>query len=48
MLELGYTNFEGAARAALAFLHRRLGMRLWMVTRVQGDDWVVLQAEDHG
>jgi len=48
MLELGYTNFEGAARAALAFLHRRLGLRLWMVTRVQGDDWVVLQAEDHG
>jgi diguanylate cyclase (GGDEF)-like protein len=48
MLELGFTNFEGAAHAALAFLHRRLGLRLWMVTRVQGDDWVVLQAEDHG
>jgi len=48
MLELGFTNFEAAARAALAFLHRRLGFRLWMVTRVQGDDWIVLQAEDHG
>jgi len=48
MLELGFTNFEAAARAAVAFLHRRLGMRLWMVTRVQGDDWIVLQAEDHG
>jgi diguanylate cyclase (GGDEF)-like protein len=47
MQHLGFTNFEGAARAALAFLHRRLGLRLWMVTRVQGDDWVVLQVEDH-
>ena len=48
MLELGFTNFEGAAQSALAFLHRRLGLRLWMVTRVQGDDWIVLNAEDHG
>jgi diguanylate cyclase (GGDEF)-like protein len=48
MLELGFTNFEGAAQAALSFLHRRLGLRLWMVTRVQGDDWIVLNAEDHG
>ena len=48
METLGFTNFEAAAHAALAFLHRRLGLRLWMVTRVQGDDWIVLQAEDHG
>ena len=48
MESLGFTNFEAAAHAALAFLHRRLGLRLWMVTRVQGDDWIVLQAEDHG
>jgi diguanylate cyclase (GGDEF)-like protein len=41
-------DFESAARAALAFLHRRLGFGLWMVTRTEGDDWIVLQSEDHG
>ena len=41
-------NFEAAARHALSFLHQRLGFALWMVTRVEGDDWIVLQAEDHG
>ncbi|MFZ5561644.1 MAG: sensor domain-containing diguanylate cyclase [Pseudomonadota bacterium] len=41
-------NFEAAARATLAFLHKRLGLDLWMVTRTEGDDWIVLQAEDHG
>jgi len=32
----------------LAFLHRRLGFDLWMVTRTEGDNWIVLQTEDHG
>ncbi|MDH5234500.1 MAG: sensor domain-containing diguanylate cyclase [Gemmatimonadota bacterium] len=41
-------DFESAARAALTFLHRRLGFGLWMVTRTEGDDWIVLQSEDHG
>lgn len=41
-------DFEGAGQAVLAFLHRRLGMGLWMITRTQGNDWIVLQAEDHG
>ncbi len=43
-----FTNFDTAARAALSFLHRRFGFGLWMVTRTVGDDWIVLQAEDHG
>lgn len=43
-----FLNFDMAARAALSFLHGRLGFELWMVTRTQGDDWIVLQAEDHG
>lgn len=43
-----YTDFESASRAVLAFLHQRLGFELWMVTRTEGDDWIVLQAEDHG
>ena len=42
------SDFEAAARDALAFLHDRLGFDLWMVTRTEGDDWVVLHTEDHG
>lgn len=41
-------NFEHAARSVLAFLHRRVGFDLWMVTRTEGEDWIVLQTEDHG
>ncbi|KPQ32076.1 MAG: GGDEF domain [Phormidesmis priestleyi Ana] len=41
-------DFESAGRAVLSFLHKRLGFGLWMVTRVQDDDWIVLQSEDHG
>jgi diguanylate cyclase len=43
-----FSDFESAGRAALAFLHRRLGFDLWMVTRTEGEDWIVLQSEDHG
>ncbi|MEI6236392.1 MAG: sensor domain-containing diguanylate cyclase [Planctomycetota bacterium] len=43
-----YPDFESAARAVLSFLHGRLGFDLWMVTRVEGENWIVLQAEDHG
>lgn len=32
----------------LRLLHNRLGFDLWMVTRTEGDDWIVLHAEDHG
>jgi diguanylate cyclase (GGDEF)-like protein len=42
------SDFSTTARAVLAFLHRRLGFALWMVTRVEGDDWIVLETEDHG
>ena len=41
-------DFESASIATLAFLHNKLGFGLWMVTRTQGDDWIVLQSEDHG
>lgn len=41
-------NFQDASRATLAFLHQRLGFALWMVTRTEGEDWIVLHAEDHG
>jgi diguanylate cyclase len=39
-------DFETAGRAVLTFLHKRYGFGLWMVTRTEGDDWIVLQAED--
>ena len=41
-----FAGFEDAARASLEFLHERLGFALWMVTRVEGDDWIVLNARD--
>ncbi len=41
-------DFAGASKEVLAFLHRRIGMDLWMVTRTDDEDWVVLDADDHG
>lgn len=41
-------NFESAGQAVLAYLHQRLGFKLWMLTRTEGDDWIVLHTEDHG
>ncbi len=43
-----FLDFASASRAVLAFLHQRLGFDLWMVTRAEGDDWIILQTEDHG
>lgn len=43
-----FSDFESAGQAVLAFLHQRLEFDLWMVTRTEGDDWIVLQSEDHG
>jgi diguanylate cyclase (GGDEF)-like protein len=40
-----FEDFDGAARAVLSFLGERLGLGLWMMTRVEGDDWIVLQAD---
>lgn len=48
MNNLSFDDFEAASRGVLAFLHQRLGFDLWMVTRTEGDDWIVLQSEDHG
>ncbi len=53
MLEAGadlspFIDFETASRAVLALLRQRLGFNLWMMTRTDGNDWVVLQVEDHG
>lgn len=41
-----FADFEAAARAVLAFLHERIGLQLWVVTRADGDDCIVLHADD--
>ncbi|AFZ43681.1 diguanylate cyclase with GAF sensor [Halothece sp. PCC 7418] len=43
-----FADFESAARSILSYLHQRLGFQLWMVTRTQEEDWIMLQVEDHG
>lgn len=43
-----FADFSTAAQGVLRMLHNRLGFDLWMVTRTEGDDWIVLHAEDHG
>ncbi len=40
-------DFTSASRRTLKFLHKQFGFGLWMVTRVENDNWVVLSAEDH-
>ena len=41
-----FPNFSEATSSALRFLHERTGFDLWMVTRTEGDDWIVLDAHD--
>lgn len=41
-------TFETGTRAVLKFLQHRLGFDLWMVTRAEGTNWIVLQAECQG
>lgn len=43
-----FSDFASAARNILSYLHHRLGFRLWMVTRTQEENWIMLQVEDHG
>src|SRR5215217_9591614 len=43
-----YPDFRSAASAVMEYLHRRIGFDLWMVTRVEGEEWIILQVEDHG
>ncbi len=40
-------EFESAVREVFTFLRRRLGFDLWMVTRKEKDDWIVLHCDDH-
>jgi diguanylate cyclase (GGDEF)-like protein len=40
-------DFAATSKEALAFLHARLGLGLWMVTRADEEDWIILAAVDH-
>jgi len=41
-----FSGFEEASGAALEFLKNRFGFALWMMTRREGNDWIVLNARD--
>ncbi len=43
-----FSDFRTTCTQVLNYLHNRYGFALWMVTRTEGDDWIVLQSEDHG
>ena len=36
------------SQATMSYLRHRLGFKLWMVTRTEGEDWIVLFADDAG
>ena len=48
MNDLKFKNFEEACCAVLTFLNQRFGFKLWMITRTEGDDWIILQSKDQG
>ncbi|AYA04605.1 sensor domain-containing diguanylate cyclase [Acinetobacter sp. WCHAc010034] len=48
MNNMKFKNFEEACQTVLSFLYRRFGFNLWMITRTEGNDWIVLQVEDNG
>jgi len=39
-------DFTSATQAVLRFLRQQFGFDLWMLTRTEGNDWIVLAAED--
>lgn len=41
-----FDDFESAGRAVLQYLQARTGFGMWMLTRTEREDWIVLQAED--
>ncbi len=43
-----FKNFEEAGQAVLKFLYQKFVFNLCMITRTEGDDWIVLQSEDNG
>ncbi|TCB50997.1 sensor domain-containing diguanylate cyclase [Acinetobacter sp. ANC 4779] len=48
MNNINFRSFEEAGQAILKFLSQRFGFKLWMITRTEDDDWIVLLSEDNG
>ena len=48
LFDENFRDFEDAGKAILEYLHNHLGFNLWMITRTEGNDWIVLQAKDSG
>lgn len=46
MHNINFKNLEEAGQAILKFLSQRFGFKLWMITRTEGDDWIVLLSEE--
>ncbi|MGY6554698.1 MAG: diguanylate cyclase domain-containing protein [Wenzhouxiangella sp.] len=40
--------FDEVGRHVLTFLRERVPMQLWTITRVIGDDWILLKVDDRG
>lgn len=41
-----YSSFEAAAKEILQYLHHQFGFDLWIVSRIEGDDAIIVQAID--
>jgi diguanylate cyclase (GGDEF)-like protein len=48
MNDIPLMESERLGEQILQYLHQRFGFALWMITRTNGEDWIVLQAVDHG
>jgi diguanylate cyclase len=44
--DLSVRDFDSAGHAVLTYLRHRFDFGLWMLTRIEGDDFIVLQTED--
>ncbi len=47
MNAVDFDGFESAGREVLNYLQQHFGFDLWMITRAEGKDWIVLQATNN-
>ncbi len=47
MNTVDFSSFEKAGHAVLSYLQQHFGFDLWMITRTEGNDWIVLQATEN-
>jgi hypothetical protein len=48
LVETDSADFRSEVTRILTFLQDRYGFNLWMFTRTEGDDWIVVNAADRG